>query len=436
LDRITIQGGQPLSGTVEVGGSKNDSVAIMAAALLIPGKTVLYNVPRIRDVHTLVEIFSHLGAHSQFRSDGALEIDATNLTTSETPQELVRQMRASFNILGALLSRFGHASVAMPGGCDIGARPVNFHVKGLEQLGAKLQLKHGVYIGEAKRLIGNTVSLDFPSAGATQHLMIAACRARGRTVIENCAAEPEIVDLAQFLNACDAQIQGMGTATITIDGVEELHPAEFTIIPDRLQAGTYALSAAITGGDILVKNAVPDHCRPLIAKMQEAGIEVTAERGGLRIRRMGKLHPTDIKTMPHPGFPTDMQQPFAALLSLADGVSILTETVYESRFRYTTELERMGADIRVEGSTAVITGVSHLNGAHVTCTDLRGGAAVLVAGLAAQGETTITGLDHLDRGYEDIVQKLCELGASVQRTTQKPAGQRRATDPVEGTRNV
>jgi UDP-N-acetylglucosamine 1-carboxyvinyltransferase len=415
LDKITIQGGRPLTGSVEVGGSKNDSIAIMAGALLVPGKTTLRNVPRIRDVYTLIEILRRIGVPAVFHEDGALEIDATQPTTSETPHDLVRQMRASFNVLGALLTRFGRASVAMPGGCDIGARPVNFHVKGLEQLGCRLHLEHGIYTGAVRRFTGANISLEFPSAGATQHLMIAACQARGRTMITNCAAEPEIVNLGAFLNSCGARISGAGTPTITIEGVEELHPTDFTILPDRLQAGTYALAAAITGGDVVIKNAVLEHCRPVLAKMAEAGVEVTRVDAGYRVRRAGKIYPTDIRTMPHPGFPTDMQQPFAALLSLADGVSMITETVYESRFRYTTELVRMGADIRVEDRTAVIHGVNRLMGAPVTCTDLRGGAAVLVAGLAAEGETTIDGLEHLDRGYEGIVPKLRSLGAHITR---------------------
>jgi UDP-N-acetylglucosamine 1-carboxyvinyltransferase len=398
----------------------------MAGTLLVPGKTVLHNVPRISDVYTLLEIFRYLGAASRFRDDGALEIDATHLTTSETPQDLVRQMRASFNVLGALLSRFGHASVAMPGGCAIGARPVNFHIKGLEQLGCRLQLEHGVYHGEVKRFRGAHLYLDFPSAGATQHLMIAACRAKGRTVIENCAAEPEIVNLSDFLNACGANIKGAGTPTILVQGVEELHPVEYTVIPDRLQAGTFALAAAITGGDVIIQNAVPEHCGPVLSKLEEVGVEVTSVEQGYRVRRVGKIHPTDIKTMPHPGFPTDMQQPFAALLCLADGVSMITETVYESRFRYTTELEKLGADIRVEGRIAKITGVERLTGAPVTCTDLRGGAAVVVAGLAAEGETEIEDLEHLDRGYEHIVPKLRNLGARITRRseTQEAGGLR------------
>jgi len=387
----------------------------MAAALLVPGKTILRNVPRIRDVNTLIEIFSRLGAVSTFLQDGSLEIDASNLTTSIAPNELVSKMRASFYVLGALLSRFGQAEVAMPGGCDIGARPVNFHVRGLEQLGCKLNLQHGIYYGRVKRMVGASLYLEFPSAGATQHLLIAASCASGRTVIENCATEPEIVSLADFLNTCGAEIRGAGTPTITIDGVDSLHAATYSVIPDRLQAGTYAVAAAITGGDILIENAVGDHSRPLLSKLAEAGVELQNTSRGLRVRRVGKICPTDIKTLPHPGFPTDMQQPFTALMCLADGVSMITETLYESRFRFTTELERMGADIRVDGRTAKITGVEKLSGAKVTCTDLRAGAAMVCAGLAADGVTEIDGLIHLDRGYEHIVPNLQSLGADIVR---------------------
>ncbi len=423
MEKIYVQGGVPLTGVVEVGGSKNDSVAIMAAALLAPGKTVLHNIPRVRDVYTLLEIFRCVGASSQFRDDGALEIDATHIRTSVTPHDLVRKMRASFYILGALLSRCGAASVAMPGGCDIGARPVNFHIKGLEQLGCHLTLEHGIYEGEVGRFVGANIYLDFPSAGATQHLLIAACRARGRTVIENCAQEPEIVDLANFLNACGAQVSGAGTSIITIEGVEELHPVEYRIIPDRLQAATYAIAAAITGGDVIVKNALAEHCGPVLSKLKQTGTEVLPVEGGYRVRRVKPIQPVDIKTTPHPGFPTDMQQPFVALLCLAGGVSMITETVYESRFRYTTELEKLGADIRVEGRTAKVAGVARLMGASVTCTDLRAGAALVVAGLVAEGETEIDGLEHLDRGYEDIVPRLSGLGANITRgSEQKVSG--------------
>ncbi len=421
MDKIYVRGGKALRGSIRVGGSKNDSVAIMAGALLVPGKTLLRNVPHISDVVTLLEIFRHLGVGTRFHDDGSLEIDATRIATSVTPHDLVRQMRASFNLLGVLLARFGHASVAMPGGCNIGARPVNFHVKGLEQLGCHLKLEHGIYSGEVDRLVGTNICLDFPSAGATQHLMIAASRAVGRTVIENCAAEPEVVNLASFLNACGAKIRGAGTPTIIVDGVEELHPVEFDVLPDRLQAGTFAVAAAITGGDVLIENGVTEHCRPVLAKLVDAGAEVLTEANGFRVRRPGKICHTDVKTMPHPGFPTDMQQPFAALLSLADGVSIITETVYESRFRYTTELAKMGANITVENRVAVINGVERLTGAPVTCTDLRAGAALVVAALAAEGESEIDGLEHLDRGYENIVPNLRALGADIVRGSERTA---------------
>jgi UDP-N-acetylglucosamine 1-carboxyvinyltransferase len=415
LETIKIRGGKPLHGNVSVGGSKNDTVAIMAGALLVPGTTVLRNVPQIRDVYTLIEIFNRLGANCTFLPDGSLEIDAANLKTPVAPNDLVSKMRASFYVLGALLSRFGKAEVAMPGGCDIGARPVNFHIRGLEQLGCRLELEHGIYYGSVRRMVGSQLYLEFPSAGATQHLLIAASRACGTTVIENCATEPEIVSLAEFLNACGAQIQGAGTPRIVIEGVDVLHPTSYSVIPDRLQAGTYAVAAAITSGDVLIENAVSDHSRPLLSKLAEAGIDVQNTSRGLRVRRNGKIYATDIKTLPHPGFPTDMQQPFAALMCLADGVSMITETLYESRFRYTTELERMGADIRVDGRTAKITGVEKLSGAKVTCTDLRAGAAMICAALAAEGETEIDGLTHLDRGYENIVPNLQGLGADIVR---------------------
>ncbi|CEK17163.1 UDP-N-acetylglucosamine 1-carboxyvinyltransferase [Chthonomonas calidirosea] len=421
MEKLVIRGGSPLSGEVYIGGSKNDALAIIPAALLVPGKTRLRNVPRITDVDKMLEILRHLGAKADFLPDNTLEIDATQLTTSQAPHELVRQMRASFNLLGVLLTRFQEAAVAMPGGCNIGARPVNFHIKGLEQLGARLNLEHGIYVGTCRRLVGTNLYLEFPSAGATQHLMMAACCAQGRTVIQNCAQEPEVVNLAEFLNACGAKISGMGTSTIVIEGVDRLYPTEFSIIPDRLQAGTYAIAAAATGGDVYIRNAVPDHCRAVLNKLMEAGAEVTPIDGGMRVRRVGKIHPTDIKTMPHPGFPTDMQQPFVALLTIADGVSVITETVYESRFRYTTELQRMGADIRVEGPTAIVTGVPQLNGAPVSCTDLRGGAALVIAGLVAQGVTVVSELEHLDRGYENLVENLRGLGADIARVPEEQA---------------
>ncbi len=416
MDTIKIRGGRPLHGSVKVGGSKNDALAIIPAALLVPGITKLRNVPRISDVERLLNILRYLGADTRFLPDGALEIDASAIHRFDTPQDQVQQMRASFNLLGVLLARFGKASVAMPGGCNIGARPVNFHVKGLEQLGAHLMLEHGVYEGTAPRLNGTEVYLEFPSAGATQHLMCAAACAEGVTTIENCAQEPEVVNLAGFLNACGAKISGMGTPNISIEGVSSLHPAEYSILPDRLQASTFAIAAAITGGNVTICNIQAEHCRPVLSKLAETGVEVIARADEIHVRRNGRLMPTDIKTLPHPGFPTDVQQPFAALLTLADGTSVVTETVYESRFRYTTELQRMGADVRVEGRSAIITGVPMLTGAPVSCTDLRAGAALVCAGLAAQGVTILSELEHLDRGYENLVENLQNLGADIRRS--------------------
>lgn len=415
-ERIIVHGGRTLSGEIEVGGSKNDALAILVGAILVPGITVLHNVPTNSDVLTLLGIFEQIGVHYRFLTPTTLELDACNLTHSATPQERVRQMRASFNLLGALMVRFGHAEVAMPGGCNIGARPVDFHIKGLEQLGASLHLEHGIYYGKVDRFLGTDINLEFPSAGTTQHLMIAACCALGRTTISNCAAEPEVVNLADFLNVCGAKIQGAGTPTITIDGVKELHPAEFSIIPDRMQVGTYAIAAAITGGDVFVRGAVYEHCRPLFAKLLDAGIQLDEDTAGVRVRRSARsIQPTDVMTMPHPGFPTDMQPLMGTLLALGDGVSVVTETIYENRFRYTMELAQMGATIRITGRNAIITGVPKLSGAPVTCPDLRGGAALVVAGLAAEGTTHISDIHHIDRGYEGIVEKLRGVGADIER---------------------
>ncbi len=420
MENLYIRGGNALSGEVEIGGSKNDALAILVGAILVPGITVLRNVPVNTDIYNLLNIFQHMGVKYRFLTATTLELDASQLTTSETPHDLVRQMRASFNILGALMARFGHAEVAMPGGCNIGARPVNFHIEGLRQLGAQFTLEHGVYYGKVDRFLGATINLEFPSAGTTQHLMIAATCAFGTTIIENCAAEPEVVNLAEFLNACGAKIEGAGTPTIVIEGVKTLHPTEFSILPDRMQAGTYAVAAAITRGDVFLKNAVYEHCRPLFAKMLDAGIQIDAEEGGVRVRRSANsILPIDFKTMPHPGFPTDMQPILATMLAVADGTSVVTETIYENRFRYTMELAKMGADIRISGRNAIITGIKRLSGAPVVSPDLRGGAALVVAGLVAEGTTEVSDLYHIDRGYEHFVENLRGLGADIRRLNVK-----------------
>jgi UDP-N-acetylglucosamine 1-carboxyvinyltransferase len=420
LDKIYVQGGGRLEGTVRTSGSKNATLAIMAGAALADGRVTLKNIPQISDTHTMVELLNGLGASTRFVDETTVVIDAQGIYHLEAPYELVRKMRASFCVLGPLLTRFGFARVPVPGGCDIGARPVNFHIDGLKRLGANIHVEHGIYTAEAKKLKGTSIYLDFQSAGATQHLMTAACLAEGTTIIDNCAAEPEVVDLAHFLNTLGAKIEGAGTPTIVIHGVDRLCGGEYSVIPDRMEAGTFAVAAAITGGDVFIKDAVVDHLRPVISKLTEAGVRITEGDGGIHVQMEGPIHPVDIKTAPHPGFPTDMQQPFAALLSVACGTSIITETVYESRFRYVNELNRMGAQVRVAGRTAVIEGVEQLTGAPVTATDLRAGANLICAAMVAEGETEISGVEHIDRGYDDVVGKLQSLGASIQRGDEQP----------------
>ncbi len=387
----------------------------MAGALLVDGKVTLHNVPRIGDIHTMMELLNDLGVSAQFVDRTSVIIDASNVLYLEAPYEVVRRMRASFNVMGPLLARFGFARVPVPGGCDIGARPVNFHIDGLRRLGANLHTEHGVYTAEARKLTGTSIYMDFQSAGATQHLMTAACLANGVTVIENCAAEPEVVDLAEFLNSLGAHIEGAGTTTIKVTGVERLTGGEHTIIPDRQEAGTFAVAGAITRGDIVMRGAVVEHMRPVVNKLEEAGIEVSADSRSMKVRATDRPRAVDIKTNPHPAFPTDLQQPFAALLSVADGTSVITENVYESRFRYVNELNRMGANIRVSARNAVITGVDRLTGCPVAATDLRAGAALICAALAAEGETEMVGVEHIERGYEDLVRKLRGLGAAIER---------------------
>lgn len=428
MDTIYIQGGLPLVGSVKISGSKNATLAIMAGAVLAEGVVKLHNIPRINDTQTMVDLLNSLGAPAHWEGKNTVVIDASNVIWLEAPYDLVRKMRASFHVLGPLLTRFGRARVPVPGGCNIGARPVNFHIEGLKRLGATMHLEHGIYTAEADRLKGCHLYFDFQSAGATEHLMTAAALAEGTTVIENCAAEPEVVDLANFLNALGAQIEGAGTTTLTIHGVDRLYGGEYSVIPDRMETGTFAVATAISGGEVLIEGAPHEHMRPVTNKLVEAGVHVEERAEGLYVRCMGRPRAIDIKTMPHPGFPTDMQQPFAALLSLADGASVITENVYESRFSYVNELNRMGADIRVDGRTTVINGVERLTGAPVSATDLRAGASLVCAGLAAEGETEIANVEHIDRGYEDIVGKLRSLGASVSR------GEMDASDSIGGLR--
>lgn len=420
MEKIYVVGGNRLEGEVKISGSKNGTLAIMAGALCAKGTTVLENVPRIGDIFTMIEMLRQLGVRASIDSENRVEIDATDISSCEAPYELVKKMRASFCVTGPILARYGYAKVPMPGGCDIGARPVDFHVKGLQALGAKVSIEHGFVTVEADKLKGAEIYLDFPSAGATQHLMTAACLAEGTTRIENAAQEPEVEEIGAFLAAMGAKISGAGTGTIEIEGVRELRGVTHRVIPDRMEVGTFAVAAGITGGNVILADVVPEHCTAMLQKLQETGMHVTAAENSIRITASGRPIAVDIKTMPHPGFPTDMQQPIAALLAVADGTSVVSENVYERRFKYVSELSRMGADITQEGRTAIIKGVPTLTGAEVTSTDLRAGAALVIAGLAAEGRTEISGVEHIDRGYENIVEKLASLGASITRASSEP----------------
>ncbi len=416
LEKIIVRGGKRLSGTVRVDGAKNAVLPVIAASILAnKGISKIYNVPALADVYTINEVLRHLKADVEFE-DNVITVNAQAALNTEAPFEYVRKMRASFVVMGPLLARVGHARIALPGGCAIGSRPIDQHLKGFEAMGAKVNIGNGFI--EAKvdgELKGANIYLDFPSVGATENIMMAAVLANGETLIENCAREPEIVDLANFLNAMGAKVKGAGTSTIHITGVKQLKGATHEIIPDRIEAGTYMIAAAITGGNVLVENAVADHLRPLIAKLTEMGVIVEPELNGIRVIGPDIIRPADIKTMPHPGFPTDLQSQMMALLLKAKGTAVITETVFENRFMHVEEFRRMNADIKIEGRSAIISGPCKLQGAEVVATDLRAGAALVIAGLVANGTTKVTGLKHIDRGYVDFAGKLRALGADIER---------------------
>lgn len=413
---LRIRGGVPLRGEVAVNGAKNSALAIMAGALLSSQECRIRNVPNLVDVHRMGQVLTALGVKVRY-DRGALDLDVTHLHRSLAPYEIVSQLRASFFVIGPLLARLGVARVPMPGGCAIGARPVELHVRGLQALGAVVQIEHGMVHAYARKLKGANIYLDYPSVGATETLMMAATLAEGETVIENAAQEPEVVDLANFCRSMGAKIRGAGTKTITVVGVPRLHSTEYSIIPDRIEAGTFMVAAAITRSDVLITPVIPEHLTPVIAKLNEIGFQVSVVApNGVRVQPgAGIYQGTDIETLPFPGFPTDMQAQFMALLTLSEGSSVVTETVFENRLRHVAELQRLGANIRVKGNHAVIQGVPFLSGAPVTATDLRASAALVLAGLAAQGETVISGLHHLDRGYERLEEKLRGLGADLVR---------------------
>ncbi|WP_375479230.1 UDP-N-acetylglucosamine 1-carboxyvinyltransferase [uncultured Nostoc sp.] len=416
---LQIWGGHPLRGHVKISGAKNSALVIMAGALLCPGDCRIRNVPLLADVERMGQVLSALGVQLTRQGD-ILDINASEIKTSKAPYELVTQLRASFFAIGAILARLGVAQMPLPGGCAIGARPVDLHVRGLQAMGAEVQIEHGIcnaYVpGSSRRLKGANIYLDIASVGATENLMMAATLAEGETIIENAAREPEVVDLANFCNAMGAKIQGAGTSRIIIEGVPKLHSVDYSIIPDRIEAGTFLLAAAITRSELILSPVAPEHLIPVIAKLRDIGVTIIEEKPEhLHILPAETLKATDIETQYHPGFPTDMQAPFMALLAVAEGDSVINESVFENRLRHASELNRLGADIRVKGNAAFVRGVPKLSGAPVLGTDLRASAALVIAGLAAEGQTTIQGLQHLDRGYDRLDMKLQQLGAKILR---------------------
>ncbi len=420
LTKYLIQGGKPLHGTIQISGAKNAAVAIIPAALLVDGVCRIENVPQISDVTLILQILRELGADVRVINRTTVEVDCSHIRNRQVPYELARKIRASYYLVGALLSRFGWAEVPLPGGCDLGGRPVDQHIKGFVSMGAEVDVRNGLIYARVPggcRLSGGQVYLDIVSVGATMNIMLAATLASGMTIIENAAKEPHIVDLANFLNSMGADIRGAGTDVIKIHGVERLRGGAYSIIPDQIEAGTYMAAVAAAGGEVLIKNVIPKHLDCITAKLVEMGVDVEEQDDAILLRRTGPMGRVNVKTMPYPGFPTDMQPQIAAVLCVARGTSVLTEGVWDNRYRYVDEFRRMGAQIQVDGKVAVIEGVDHLTGAPVHACDLRAGAAMIIAGLAAQGTTEIDGIHHIERGYETIVEKLANLGADIRTVT-------------------
>lgn len=418
MAKLLLQNSGPLHGEVSISGSKNAVLPILAATVLCSEPCVVAGVPGLKDVDIMCRLIESLGAKVERNmEEHSVYIDPSCIDICEAPDELVKMMRASMVVMGPLLSRMGRAVIPLPGGCAIGDRPVELHLKGFKALGAHIDIdKDGVVSGECERLIGDNIYLDFPSVGATENIVMAATLAEGTTVLENAAQEPEIVDLCNYLNKMGARIKGAGTDTIKIEGVEKLHSAKHVVIPDRIEAGTYMLAAAITRGVVLIKNMLPDHVKPIIAKLRECGAEIYQTDEGVIVKAdEGTLRSTDIKTLPYPGFPTDLQSPFMALLTTVEGQSAVIETVFENRYMHVKELKKMGADITVQDRCAIIRGGAKLKGAKVAATDLRAGAAVVLAGLVAEGVTEVSQIYHIDRGYEDFVEKMTGLGAIIKR---------------------
>ncbi|HCL90216.1 MAG TPA: UDP-N-acetylglucosamine 1-carboxyvinyltransferase [Candidatus Atribacteria bacterium] len=410
-----ISGRNRLQGTVKIDGAKNSALSIMAATLLTKDVCILRNVPRLTDVDTMAAVIRKLGIKVEWRGDNTLYIDSDDFNNYEAPYELVKMMRGSILVMGPLLARLKKAKISLPGGCAIGARPVDFHLKGFEALGAQVEVEKGYIEAKVDKLKGDDIYLDFPSLGATENIMMAACLAEGITTVENAAKDPEVVELGHFLNKMGAKVEGLGTDLIRIEGVKELHGIDYTIIPDRIEAGTYMIAAAITGGDVLIEKADPLLLKPLIVKLEEAGVRIELEKSLIKVIGPSRVKAVDIKTLPFPGFPTDMQAQFMALSCVAKGTSVITETVFEKRFVHIGDLIRMGADIKVEGHSAIIKGVKKLSAAPVMASDLRGGAALVLAGLVAEGTTELSRIYHLDRGYVKLEEKLNSLGADIKR---------------------
>ncbi|MBU1428335.1 UDP-N-acetylglucosamine 1-carboxyvinyltransferase [bacterium] len=414
-EKLIISGGNRLQGTVKIDGAKNSALSIMAATLLTKDVCILRNVPRLTDVDTMAAVIRKLGVKVEWKEDNNLYIDSDNFNNYEAPYELVKMMRGSILVMGPLLARLKRAKISLPGGCAIGARPVDYHLKGFEALGAQIEVEKGYIEAKVNTLKGDEIYLDFPSLGATENIMMAACLAEGVTTIENAAKDPEVVELGHFLNKMGAKVEGLGTDLIKIKGVKELHGIDYTIIPDRIEAGTYMIAAAITGGDVLIEKADLLLLKPLIVKLEEAGVRIELEKNLIKVIGPDRVKAVDIKTLPFPGFPTDMQPQFMALSCVAKGTSVIIETVFEKRFTHTGDLIRMGADIKVEGHSAIIKGVKKLSAAPVMASDLRGGAALVLAGLVAEGTTELSRIYHLDRGYMKLEEKLNSLGADIKR---------------------
>ena len=412
MKKILIEGGNRLFGEVHISGAKNSVLPLIAATLLTDGVSIIDDCPYLSDVRTMCLVLEHLGAKTHF-DNGELILDTSNLDAVEPPGELVRKMRASFLIMGPLLARTGKAQMSLPGGCAIGARPIDLHLKGFEALGAEINIGHGFIETHADKLKGARIYLDFPSVGATENIMMAASLAEGTTIIDNAAHEPEIIDLANMLGVMGANIKGAGTNTIRIEGVSSLKPARHTVIPDRIEAGSFLCMAAATGGELILNNVLPEHLQPLTAILSEIGATIETGFDSIHILGPEEISPVDIKTLPYPGFPTDMQAQMMALLTVCKGTSIVTETVFENRFMHAAELRKMGADIRIKGSSSVINGVSHLEAASVESTDLRAGAAMVIAAQMAKGISEISGLHHIERGYEGFVEKLEKIGTRI-----------------------